>query len=71
MENHIVFMGKSTIYMAMFNSKLLVYQRVVVVELWETYKKKNSEWIHLWVAEGKLKVCLKMKITVPSFWEVL
>ena len=28
MENHHFFMGKSTISMAIFNSKLLVYQRV-------------------------------------------
>ena len=29
-----IFMGKSTISMAMFNSKLLVYQRVVSYTLW-------------------------------------
>ena len=39
MEHHHVSTGKSTISMAMFNSKLLVYQRVCVFAL------KTNEWI--------------------------
>jgi len=36
--NSQLFMGKSTISMAIFNSKLLVYQRVYIVT------KKNMAW---------------------------
>ena len=33
MENHNFLMGKSTISMAIFNSKLLVYQRVYPINI--------------------------------------
>jgi len=42
MENHHFLMGKSTISMAIFNSKLLVYQRVTnISQLWKPPSERD------------------------------
>ena len=85
MENHHLFLGKSTIYMAMFNSKLLVYQGVTSSNNGLVFSPKNpagnhrfahfflwgflSGWWYTMVYLPLWKTGKSVGILIPSLWK--